>query len=110
MSNQKTDILRGTLSMLILKTITLEPMHGFGIMQRIEQITSGAFKILPGSLFPTLHRFEQEGWIEGTWGTSENNRRAKFYQITSEGCGHLGVEEQNWARAVGAVTKVLQAI
>ena len=109
MSDQKTDLLRGTLSMLILKTVTLEPMHGFGIMQRSEQITEGAFQVRPGSLFPTLHRLEQEGWIEGEWGESENRRRAKYYRITEEGREQLAVERVNWGRAVGAVTKVLEA-
>jgi len=108
-SDQKADLLRGTLSMLILKTVTLEPMHGFGIMQRIEQITEGAFQVRPGSLFPTLHRLEQEGWIEGEWGESENKRRAKFYRITDEGLNQLAVEKDNWSRAVGAVTRVLEA-
>ena len=110
MSDPRADLLRGTLSMLILKTVTLEPMHGFGIMQRIEQITGGAFQVRPGSLFPTLHRLEQEGWLEGTWGESENRRRAKYYRITAEGRRQLAVERRNWERAVGAVTRVLEAI
>jgi len=110
MGDQKADLLRGTLSMLILKTITLKPMHGFGIMQRIEQITEGAFQVRPGSLFPSLHRLEQEGWIEGEWGESENRRRAKFYRITDEGRDQLTVEKENWSRAVGAVTRVLEAL
>jgi PadR family transcriptional regulator PadR len=109
-SDQKADLLRGTLSMLILKTVTLEPMHGFGIMQRIEQITGGAFQVGPGSLFPTLHRLEQEGWIDGEWGESENRRRAKYYRITSEGRRQLVVEKQNWTRAVRAVTQVLETL
>jgi PadR family transcriptional regulator PadR len=109
-SDQKADLLRGTLSMLILKTVTLEPMHGFGIMQRIEQITGGAFQVGPGSLFPTLHRLEQEGWIDGEWGESEYRRRAKYYRITSEGRRQLAVEKQNWARAVRAVTQVLETL
>jgi PadR family transcriptional regulator PadR len=109
-SDQKADLLRGTLSMLILKTVTLDPMHGFGIMQRIEQITGGTFQVGPGSLFPTLHRLEQEGWIDGEWGESENRRRAKYYRITSEGRRQLAVEKQNWARAVRAVTQVLETL
>ena len=110
MSDPRADLLRGTLAMLILKTVTLDPMHGFGIMQRIEQITEGAFQVRPGSLFPTLHRLEQEGWLEGTWGESENRRRAKYYRITAEGRRQLTVERENWDRAVGAVTRVLEAI
>jgi PadR family transcriptional regulator PadR len=109
-SDQKADLLRGTLSMLILKTVTLDPMHGFGIMQRIEQITGGTFQVRAGSLFPTLHRLEQEGWLEGRWGESENKRRAKYYRITPEGRRQLAVEKQNWARAVRAVTQVLEAV
>jgi PadR family transcriptional regulator PadR len=109
-SDQKADLLRGTLSMLILKTVTLDPMHGFGIMQRIEQITGGTFQVRAGSLFPTLHRLEQEGWLEGRWGESENKRRAKYYRITPEGRRQLAVEKQNWARAVRAVTQVLEAL
>jgi transcriptional regulator len=105
----RVDLLRGTLSMLILKTVTLEPMHGFGIMQRIEQITDGAFQVRPGSLFPVLHRLEQEGWLQAAWGESENNRRAKFYRITAEGRRQLSDERQDWERAVTAVTRILEA-
>jgi len=99
-SDQRADLLRGT----------LDPVHGFGIMQRIEQITGGAFQVRPGSLFPTLHRLEQEGWIDGAWGETENRRRAKYYRITAEGRRQLAVERENWARAVLAVTKVLEAV
>ena len=109
MADRKIDLLRGTLSMLILKIVKLEPMHGFGIMQRIGQITRGAFQVTPGSLFPTLHRLEQEGWIEGEWGTSENGRRARYYRITAEGRRQLKVEKQEWGRAVTAVTRILEA-
>ncbi len=91
MVENKTEILRGTLDMLILKTLSLAPMHGLGISRRIEQITDGVFQVKPGSLFPSLHRMEQEGWIRGKWGESENNRRAKYYEITTP--ARLG-----WAR------------
>jgi DNA-binding PadR family transcriptional regulator len=82
MGTSQTDLVRGTLVMLILKTLSLQPMHGLGISRRMEQITDGAFKVKPGSLFPALHRLEQEGWIVGVWGESENNRRAALMAIT----------------------------
>jgi PadR family transcriptional regulator PadR len=109
MTVPRTDLLRGTLDMLILKTLTLQPMHGLGVSRRIEQITDGVFQVQPGSLFPALHRLEQEGWIQGTWGESENNRRAKFYQLTAAGRRRLGEERQNWTQLVLAITKVLEA-
>ncbi len=109
MTVPRADLLRGTLDMLILKTLTLHPMHGLGVSRRIEQITDGVFQVQPGSLFPALHRLEQEGWIQGTWGESENNRRAKFYQLTVAGRRRLGEERQNWSQLVLAITKVLEA-
>jgi PadR family transcriptional regulator PadR len=109
MTVPRTDLLRGTLDMLILKTLTLQPMHGLGVSRRIEQMTDGVFLVQPGSLFPALHRLEQEGWIEGTWGESENNRRAKFYKLTAAGRRRLGEERQNWTQLVLAITKVLEA-
>jgi PadR family transcriptional regulator PadR len=109
MVEQKADLLRGTLDLLILKTLTLEPMHGLGISRRIEQTTDGVFQVQAGSLFPALHRLEQEGWIQGEWGESENNRRAKYYRLTSPGKRRLGEEKQNWAQVVLAITKVLEA-
>jgi len=109
MTVPRTDLLRGTLDMLILKTLTLQPMHGLGVSRRIEQVTDGVFQVQPGSLFPALHRLEQEGWIQGAWGESENNRRAKFYQLTAAGRRRLGEERQNWTQLVLAITKVLEA-
>ena len=109
MGERKSDLLRGTLDLLILKTLTLESMHGLGISRRIGQTTDGIFQVQPGSLFPALHRLEQEGWIEGTWGESENKRRAKYYRLTSAGRHRLGEEQQNWAQVVSAITKVLEA-
>jgi transcriptional regulator len=85
--------------MLILKTLSLQPMHGLGISRRLGQ----------GSLFPALHRLEQEGWVKGVWGESENNRRAKFYRLTSAGRRRLGVEKRNWAQVTLAITKVMEA-
>ena len=107
MTGYKTDLLRGTLDMLILKTLTLEPMHGLGISRRIEQITDGVFQVQAGTLFPALHRLEQEGWIQGTWGESENGRRAKYYQLMAAGRRQLGEEKHNWAQVVLAITKVM---
>jgi transcriptional regulator len=105
----KSDLLRGTLDLLILKTLTLEPMHGLGISRRIEQTTQGVFHVQAGSLFPALKRLEQEGWIEGDWGESENNRRAKYYRLTAAGQRRLGEERDNWAQVAGAITRVLEA-
>jgi len=109
MGSGKADLLRGTLDMLILKTLTLESLHGLGLSHRIEQVTDGVFHVQPGSLFPALHRLEQEGWIQGVWGESENNRRAKYYRLTAAGRRRLGEEKQNWAQVVQAITKVLEA-
>jgi len=109
MVENKTEILRGTLDMLILKTISLAPMHGLGISRRIEQITNGVFQVKPGSLFPALHRMEQEGWVSGEWGESENNRRAKYYELTDAGKARLGEEQKGWSRLVLTIGKVLEA-
>jgi PadR family transcriptional regulator PadR len=105
----RIDLLRGTLDMLILKTLTLEPMHGLGVSRRIEQITDGVFRVRPGSLFPALQRLEQEGWIQGAWGESTNNRRAKYYRLTAAGRRRLGEEKDSWAQAVLAITRLLEA-
>jgi transcriptional regulator len=104
----KADLLRGTLDMLVLKTLALEPMHGLGISRRIQQITDGVFEVQPGSLFPALHRLEEDGWIEGEWGPSENKRRAKYYRLTRAGRRRLGEERQNWTQVVWAITKLLE--
>lgn len=109
MGERKAELLRGTLDMLILKTLSLQPMHGLGITRRLEQITDGVFQVKPGSLFPALHRLEQEGWIEGNWGESENNRRAKYYRLTGAGRSRLGEERENWSNVVVAIAKVLEA-
>ena len=110
MGQQKSDLLRGTLDMLILKTLTLEPMHGLGVSRRIRQVTDGVFDVQPGSLFPALHRLEEEGWIHGAWRESENNRRAKFYRLTPAGRRRLGEERQNWAQVTLAITRLLEAL
>jgi transcriptional regulator len=109
MARRKADLLRGTLDLLILKTLTLEPMHGLGISRRLEQITQGVFQVQAGSLFPALKRLEQEGYVEGEWGESENNRRAKYYRLTSIGKRRLGEEKDNWSQVVVAITRVLEA-
>ena len=109
MTTAKTDLVRGTLDMLILKTLSLQPLHGLGISRRMEQITDGAFLVKPGSLFPALHRLEQEGWIDGEWGESENNRRAKFYDLTAAGRGRLGEQRREWALALQAINRILDA-
>ena len=108
MPDGQSEIVRGTLDMLILKTLSLQPMHGLGISNRIDQITDGVFKVKPGSLFPALKRMEQEGWIDGEWRESENRRRAKYYTLTKAGRGRLGEERQNWGQAVNAITKILE--
>jgi transcriptional regulator len=107
MKADKTDLLRGTLDMLILKTLTYRPMHGLGLARRIEQVTEGTFQVKPGSLFPALHRMEQKGWIEGSWGESENKRRAKYYRLTLAGQRRLGKERQNWNQVVRTIAKVM---
>ena len=108
MAGQKSDLLRGTLDMLILKTLVPQSLHGLGISRRIEQLTQGVFQVRPGSLFPALHRLEQEGWVRGVWGESENNRRARFYRLTAAGRHRLGEEQSNWTRVVLAISKVLE--
>lgn len=105
----QTDIVRGTLDMLILQTLSLQRLHGLGVSRRMEQITDGTFQVKPGSLFPALHRLEQEGWIAGAWGESENKRKAKFYELTAAGRRRLGEERKNWAHALRAITKILEA-
>ena len=109
MTADKSVLLRGTLDMMILKTLASQPLHGLGISRRIEEITVGVFQVQPGSLFPALHRLEQDGWIEGSWGESENNRRAKFYHLTAAGKRRLGVERENWHQVLRAITRVMES-
>ena len=108
MTKTKSDLLQGTLDMLILKTLALEPMHGWGISQRIQQISQDVLCINQGSLYPALYRLEQQGWITSEWGSSENNRQAKFYSLTKAGRKQLVEETENWERLSAAVAKVLQ--
>ena len=108
MGKQKTDLLQGTLDMLILKALSLGPMHGFGVGQRIMQLAEDLLRVEEGSLYPALYRLEEHGWIKSEWGTSENNRRARFYQLTAAGRKQLDVEEEHWQRLVADVGNVLQ--
>ena len=102
------DVLRGTLDLLILKTLTLEEMHGWGIAQRIQQFSKGILEVNQGSLYPALQRLEQKGWIRSEWRMSDANRRAKYYELTASGRRALGAETANWRRYVGAVDLILE--
>jgi transcriptional regulator len=108
MSDAATALLQGTLDVLILKVLALEPMHGLGISRRIAQVTNGTFQVKPGSLFPALHRMEQAGWLSAAWGESENHRRAKFYRLTSAGRRQLKDETDQWARISAAMATALE--
>lgn len=103
------ELLQGTLDLLILRALDLTPMHGVGVAARIEQVTRGAFVVKPGSLFPALRRLEQHGWIAGEWGPSENNRRARYYQLTPSGRSHLAEEKRNWYRLTSAMNWMLES-
>jgi transcriptional regulator len=105
----KTDLLQGTLDLLVLRALAHGPRHGLGVSRRIEQITMGTFKVKPGSLFPALHRMEEAGWLTSFWGQSEKNRRAKFYQITKAGQRQLEIETLGWQRVSGAIASALTA-
>lgn len=107
-SPSQADVLQGTLDLLILKTLTLQPMHGWGISQRIQQLSREVLQVNQGSLYPALHRLEVKGWIAAEWGTSENNRRAKFYALTAAGRAQLDTETESWRRFVGAVDLILE--
>jgi transcriptional regulator len=104
----KAPLLQGTLDVLILKVLKLEPMHGLGISRRIAQITSGTFDVKPGSLFPALHRMEEAGWLIATWGESDANRKAKYYRLTKAGQRQLKEETEQWARISAAMTTALE--
>jgi transcriptional regulator len=108
-TDQQHELVRGTLEMLILKALSLEPMHGLGVSRRIEQITRGTFQVKPGSLFPALHRMEAEGWVASSWGESENRRRAKYYRLTAAGRRQLETETERWGRIALAIAHALEA-
>lgn len=104
---KSTEILQGTLDLLILRTLQLEPLHGVGVADRIEQMSRGVFVVGPGSLFPALHRLSEKGWIEGKWGELESGRRARFYALTPAGRSQLAKEKRNWQKVTTAMNQVL---
>jgi transcriptional regulator len=108
MATEQTPLLQGTLDLLILKSLALQEMHGLGIAKRVEQITRGTFQVKPGSLFPSLYRMEQEGWVTSTWGESENRRRAKYYRLTKTGRRQLESETERWGRISLAIGQALE--
>src|SRR5215469_15855360 len=109
MAEKNTDLVQGTLDMLILKTLALEPMHGYGIALRIEQISKGVFQVNPGSLFPAFRRLERSGWIKSEWRATENNRRARYYILTDSGRAKLKTETREWGRQIAAITRIMEA-
>lgn len=106
---KRTELLQGTLDMLILKALALGPLHGLGVANRVEQITKNTFQVKPGSLFPALHRMEESGWLSSSWGESENNRRAKYYKLTKAGQRQLEAETKDWQRISLAIASALQS-
>jgi len=109
MADTNTDVIQGTLDLLILKTLSLEPLHGFGIARRVEQVSRGVFKVNPGSLFTALQRMERGGWLDAEWRETENNRRARYYRLTRGGRKQLELETEDWTRRAGAVARLLRA-
>ncbi len=109
MGEPEADLLQGTLDLLILRTLSLGPMHGFGVSQRIRQLSREVLNVQQGSLYPALHRLERRGWIRARWGLSENNRKARFYELTRAGERQLEVETRTWERLAAAVQQILQA-
>jgi PadR family transcriptional regulator, regulatory protein PadR len=108
MGGAKTDVLQGTLDLMVLKTLeALGPLHGYGIARRIEQVSENLLQLNQGTLYPALLRLQQRGWIKSEWGTSENNRKAKFYQLSPAGRRQLAVEAKNWERISGVMTRLL---
>ena len=109
MPHEPTNLLQGTLDLIILKALALQEMHGLGISRRIEQLTKGTFQVKPGSLFPALHKMEEAGWLASSWGESENNRRAKYYKLTKAGRRQLETETERWGRISLAIARALEA-
>ena len=109
MADKSSGLVQGTLDMLILKTLELEPMHGYGIAMRIEQISKGVFQVNPGSLFPGFRRLERAGWLASEWRATENNRRAKYYVLTAQGRKQLKGETREWAKQTAAIARILEA-
>ena len=110
MAEDRTDLLQGTLDLLILTALALQPLHGLGISHRIEQVTHGTFRVKPGSLFPALHRLEENGWLRAQWGESENRRKAKYYALTKAGRRQLEAETAEWRRVSTAIARAIEAI
>jgi transcriptional regulator len=108
MASQRKDVVQGTLDLLVLRIISAQPMHGWGVMQRLRHLTDDVFQVTPGSLFPSLRRLEENGWASGEWGLSENNRKVRYYTITKAGQKQLAREKQNWKSITTAVEKVLE--
>jgi PadR family transcriptional regulator len=109
MAAKVTPLVQGTLDLLILTALASQELHGLGVSRRISDITRGTFQVQPGSLFPALHRLEEAGWLSSTWGSSENNRRAKYYRLTKAGRRQLDQEQQDWNRISLAITRALEA-
>jgi transcriptional regulator len=110
LSPERIDLPQGTLDLLILRTLSLEPQHGWAISERVQQVSSDVLRIQQGSLYPALHRLERRGWIKAKWGTSENNRRAKYYELTRTGRKQLEAETDSWRKLTAAVAQVLESI
>lgn len=108
MAQAKSDVLSGTLALLVLKTLARGPMHGYGITLHIQRVSNEVLRVEEGSLYPALHRMEQDGWIRAEWGLSDNNRRARFYELTAKGRKQFAQEEENWNQLTQAVSCVLQ--
>jgi PadR family transcriptional regulator PadR len=108
MTDTSRDLVQGTLEMLVLKTLALEPMHGYGIALRIGQVSAGVFRVNPGSLLPALSRMERAGNVKSEWRATENNRRAKYYLLTAKGRKALALETENWQRQIGAIARILE--
>jgi transcriptional regulator len=109
-TNDRIDLPQGTLDLLILRTLSLGPQHGWAISERVHQVSSDVLQIQQGSLYPALHRLERRGWIKAKWGTSDNNRRAKYYELTAAGKKQLAVETESWLKLTAAVTQILESI
>jgi PadR family transcriptional regulator, regulatory protein PadR len=110
LEKQRVDLPQGTLDLLILRTLSLGPQHGWAISERVQQVSSDVLRIQQGSLYPALHRLERRGWIKAKWGTSENNRRAKYYELTRSGMKQLEAETDSWRKLTAAVAQVLESV
>jgi PadR family transcriptional regulator, regulatory protein PadR len=110
MANERIDLPQGTMDLLILRTLALGPQHGWAISERVQQVSSDVLQIQQGSLYPALHRLERRGWIKAKWGTSDNNRRAKYYELTATGKKQLAVETETWRKLTLAVSQVLESV